>query len=74
MFSRFRKIVRSGSINPQNFIEMARQYSAIKEHYVINSNGKFGSRWEERTVTGTPIYAADGTITKAIAFGGYGTV
>ena len=52
----------------------------IKNAYVINSNGKFGSRWGRKhegldfsCPTGTPIYAADGgTVTKASTFGGYG--
>ena len=75
-----KKIVKVG-INDKPKTASSGSYAVpIKNNYVINSNGKFGSRWgrmheglDFSCPTGTPIYAADGgTITKAGTFGGYG--
>ena len=73
-----KKIVKVG-INDKPKTASSGSY-AVKNGYVINSNGKFGSRWGRKhegldfsCPTGTPIYAADGgTVTKAATFGGYG--
>lgn len=75
-----KKIVKVG-INDKPKTASSGSYAVpIKNSYVINSNGKFGSRWGRKhegldfsCPTGTPIYAADGgTVTKAATFGGYG--
>ena len=75
-----KKIIKVG-INDKPKTASSGAYAVpIKNAYVINSNGKFGSRWgrmheglDFSCPTGTPIYAADGgTVTKAATFGGYG--
>lgn len=75
-----KKIVKVG-INDKPKTASSGSYAVpIKNGYIINSNGKFGSRWGRKhegldfsCPTGTPIYAADGgTVTKAATFGGYG--
>lgn len=75
-----KRIVKVGTNDKPKTASSGSYAVPIKSAYVINSNGRFGTRWGRKhegldfsCPTGTPIYAADGgTVIKSGVSGGYG--